>query len=105
MFLLTASSGPHPCWAMPFFALLLSIAVFPLVPGVRDWWDRHHHKLALGLALGLVVLLYYGLRGYGVALGDGAATTAPGWPTVRAVFERSVWDDYLSFVVLLFSLY
>ncbi len=90
---------------MPFFALLLSIAVFPLVPGVRDWWDRHHHKLALGLALGLVVLLYYGLRGYGVVLGDKGATTAPGWPTVRAVFARSVLDDYLSFVVLLFSLY
>jgi Na+/H+ antiporter NhaD/arsenite permease-like protein len=42
-------------WALPFFALLLSIALFPLLK--PHWWEKHYP--AVSLALGLVVVFHY----------------------------------------------
>src|SRR5262249_10039903 len=46
---------PHVLWATPFAALLLAIAVLPVVPVAHHWWERNGFKLAVGLALGGVV--------------------------------------------------
>ncbi len=96
--------APHILWALPFAMLLMAIAIFPLVPRLNHWWERHHNRLILGLTLGLAVLVYYGSRGYGLGGGHGPPTE-PGWPTVRAVVERAILDDYAPFLILLFSLY
>lgn len=94
---------PHILWCLPFASLLAAIAVLPLLPKVSHWWEHHHNKLATGLILGGVVVGYYGLRGYG--LSHEGHTTPAGWPTVAAVLEHAVVDDYAPFVILLFSLY
>jgi Na+/H+ antiporter NhaD/arsenite permease-like protein len=91
--------SPHPAWSLPFAALLLAIAVTPLVPVAHHWWERNSFKLGVGLSLGGVVLAYYGLRG------TGYHDAAPGWPTVLAVFEHAILRDYLPFMVLLTSLF
>src|SRR5438270_299984 len=97
----TAPSHPVPnaFWSMPFALLLLAIAILPLIPATNHWWESHHHKLLVGLALGAVVLGYYAFRGYGFH------GHSPGWPTVRAVAEHAVLEDYFPFMALLFSLY
>ena len=68
---------PSAVWALPFAALLLAIAVLPLIPRASHWWEHHHHKLIAGLVLGSIVLAYYGLRGFGVAEEDGSHLSAP----------------------------
>lgn len=90
---------PHGLWSLPFGALLLAIAVLPMVPVARHWWERNGCKLALSLALGGVVLAHYATRGYGC---HGAA---PGVATVRLVLEHALVRDYVPFMVLLGSLY
>jgi Na+/H+ antiporter NhaD/arsenite permease-like protein len=84
---------------LPFGALLLAIAVLPLVPVARHWWERNWFKLAVGLGLGSVVLLHYALRDYGYHGADA------GWPTVLAVLEHALLRDYVPFMVLLGSLF
>jgi len=97
---------PHLAWTLPFVALLLAIAVLPLVPAARHWWERNRSKLALALALSALTIGYYGLRGTGIAgLGAGHDATAPGLETVVAVLRHALVGEYLPFMVLLLSLY
>src|SRR3982750_4073234 len=106
---MNATSHPMPVpsvlFAMPFVALLLAIAILPLGRATRYWWEHHHHKLLVGLGLGAVVLTYYGLRGFGVRGDEPGPVTAPGLATIAAVLEPAGLDDYVPFIVLLFSLY
>lgn len=100
------SPVPSPLWAIPFAVLLLAIAALPLGPkAVRHWWEHNASKLVLGLGLGLIVLGYYGLRGHGVHGEEPGSATAPGWPAVAAILEHAVLQEYVPFIVLLFSLY
>jgi Na+/H+ antiporter NhaD/arsenite permease-like protein len=98
-----ANAAAHPVpsvfWASPFAALLLAIAVLPLVPVAHHWWERNWFKLAVGLSLGGLVLAHYAARGYGY---QGAAA---GGPTVLAVLEHALLRDYVPFMVLLASLF
>src|SRR5512143_3981091 len=43
---------------VPFAALLLAIAVFPLLPPARHLWERRRFQLALSLALGIPAALW-----------------------------------------------
>ena len=43
----------------PFVALLGSIALLPLVPASRHWWDSNLNKFIVAVTLGLVTLAYY----------------------------------------------
>ncbi len=95
-------------WVWPFIAILLAIALLPLVPATRHWWEHNRHKLLVALLLAAATLLYYGLRGVGVGghgAGGAAPSSLPGWPAVRAVLNHAVIVEYVPFIVLLFSLY
>jgi len=90
---------PGLLWVLPFVALLLSIAILPLIPKLAHWWEKNWVKLAVALALGAVVTAYYLLRGYGFA---GAPA---GTHSLARVLEHAILADYIPFIVLLFSLY
>jgi Na+/H+ antiporter NhaD/arsenite permease-like protein len=74
-------------WALPFVAMLLSIATGPLLfPKI---WHHHYGKIAVGwsvLALAALAAFY-------------------GLPAAAAAFVHAMLAEYLSFIVLLFALY
>jgi Na+/H+ antiporter NhaD/arsenite permease-like protein len=74
---------PPLVWVLPFVALLLGIAVLPLAAG--RFWDSNWNKLIVSAILGVPVLLLY-------------ARAAP-----HAIADTGA--DYVSFMVLLGSLY
>ncbi|MDR0417740.1 MAG: sodium:proton antiporter, partial [Propionibacteriaceae bacterium] len=76
-----------PWWGvLPFAAMLLSIAVLPLIPAAAHWWERPRVQLGISLALGAPVALIM------TAAGDG-------WHVAHALVE------YTQFVVLLGGLF
>ena len=89
---------PNLFWAWPFVALLLCIAILPLVPRTHHWWEENSSKLIVALALAVVTLLYYQFRGFGFH-------APPGFKTVLQVLDHAVIVDYIPFIVLLFSLF
>jgi Na+/H+ antiporter NhaD/arsenite permease-like protein len=70
-------------WTLPFVAMLLAIALLPLA--APDFWASNLRKLAVGAGLGLPVLILY------ARFHPAALTHAAG--------------DYLSFIILLGSLF
>ncbi|MGF3057084.1 sodium:proton antiporter [Microbacterium sp. YY-01] len=53
-------------WSIiPFAILLLCIAVLPLVPAAENLWERNSVKLAVALACGLPVALWFIVAGHG----------------------------------------
>jgi Na+/H+ antiporter NhaD/arsenite permease-like protein len=103
-----AHEAPRLFWIWPFVAILLAIALLPLVRATCHWWEHNRHKLLVALLLSFVTLGYYGFRGTGVVehgAGGVPLTTAPGWPALRAVLNHAVIVEYIPFIVLLFSLY
>src|SRR3954465_2297990 len=50
-----AHALPSPWMVLPFVALLLSIALLPMV--TKHFWEHHYPKVAVGL--GLVTAAYY----------------------------------------------
>jgi len=74
-------------WALPFAAMLLSIAAGPLL--FPKFWHGHYGKIAFGwslLALAAIAAFY-------------------GFPSAAAALVHAVLSEYLSFIVLLFALY
>jgi len=49
---------PGASWVVPFAAILLVVAVFPLVPGLSGFWDRNRNKLLVSAVLGVPVAFY-----------------------------------------------
>lgn len=91
---------PSLFFALPFVALLLCIAVFPLAPHrLAHWWENNANKLKVSVALGAVTLGYYLWRS---APFHGAG---PGLSALGLVIEHAVFSDYIPFIVLLFCLY
>jgi Na+/H+ antiporter NhaD/arsenite permease-like protein len=76
---------------VPFIALLLVIAAFPLIPAVQRFWEKNSNKLLVALALGAATLLYYVLAGQAAA--------------VPHLLEHACLEEYVPFMVLLFALY
>ncbi|MGH7347190.1 MAG: sodium:proton antiporter [Candidatus Rokuibacteriota bacterium] len=68
---------------VPFVAMLLAIAVFPL--WIPHWWESNRNKLVVSLVLGLPILALYAARRPGALL--------------------SMAEEYVSFIVLLAGLY
>lgn len=101
--LLAAGASPEVFWIWPFVLLLLAIAILPLLPRTEHWWHNNRNKLLVAVVLSVVTLVYYQQRPVGV--GHGEEISAPGWQTVRAVMQHAILDEYVPFIVLLFSLY
>ena len=43
---------------LPFVAILLCIAVLPLIPATEQWWDSNRNKLLISLLLGIPVSIF-----------------------------------------------
>lgn len=71
----------------PFVALLLMIAIFPLLPKVHHWWHANHNKLLVAGFCGIA-----GMAMYLLPTGD--------WHTVVHTYV-----EFLSFIALLASLF
>lgn len=80
----TALSWP---WALPFVGILLTIAAGPLL--FPRFWHRHYGKIAFVWGSLAIVPI--------AALFD--------VPTAIAAFAHALFGEYLSFIVLLFTLY
>lgn len=94
-----ATEVPGTIWTVPFLAILLGIAVLPLLPATHHAWEKNSNKLLLSVALSAITLGYYGFRSIPF---HGHAT---GLEAVKAVLEHAIVEDYVPFVILLFSLY
>ncbi len=92
-------ASPPLAWVLPFVALLLCIALLPLISRTEHWWERNRNKLKIALALATLTCLHYLLRGHGFH------GTEPGMDTLKKMLEHAVVSDYIPFIVLLFSLY
>ena len=97
-----------PVWSvLPFVALLLSIAILPLIGRTKHWWESNLNRFIVAAGLALVTILYYlFLHPGGVAdhFLEGPSSHA-GWDTVSIVFGNAVLGEYIPFIALLFSLY
>jgi Na+/H+ antiporter NhaD/arsenite permease-like protein len=91
--------APNPVMTVPFALLLGAIAVLPMIPATAHLWEKNRTKLIASLVLGAAVLLHYALRDWGFH------HASPGWASVVSVLDHAVLQDFLPFVMLLFSLY
>ena len=97
---------PIPAIA-PFALLLLCIAVLPLIPATSHWWEHNSNRFLIAMILGGITLIYYGFLHPGGL--DNHFThhlnSTPGLDTVFVVFSNAIFGEFISFIVLLFSLY
>ncbi|MBQ7815403.1 MAG: sodium:proton antiporter [Thermoguttaceae bacterium] len=100
-----------PLWTVaPFVILLLCIAILPLIPATAHWWESNRNRFVVAAVLGAVTLGYYAfLCDFPLDLHWPAHATvaADASPFVKAgtVFVNAIVGEYISFVVLLFSLF
>ena len=102
-----------PLWMMlPFALILLAIAVFPLIPRASHWWESNLHKLYVAGGLSLATSAYYllfhrhGVVGHWpVEYLSMPASGGPNWHLTGTVLSNAILNEYLPFVILLFSLY
>ena len=120
---LAAASGKHlaalavtrhpPYWmAVPFVMLLAAIAVLPLASVTAHWWESNLHRFYVAGGLAATTLLYYlGCHRYPlhahwpaphIAF---AAEHGLNWSQTGQVLADALLNEYVPFIVLLFSLY
>ena len=108
-----AGSECPSLWMMlPFVLILLAIAVFPLIPQASHWWENNLHKFYVAGGLSLATSAYYlllhrhGVAGHWpVEYLATPATGGPSWHLVGTVLSNAILNEYLPFIILLFSLY
>lgn len=102
-----------PYWTViPFVALLAAIAVLPLIPAAAHWWERNLNRFLIATGLSLVALVYYAFLHASAIEGH--------WPAhhvvepsdtlvqvhfVKTVLANAILNEFVPFIVLLFSLY
>jgi Na+/H+ antiporter NhaD/arsenite permease-like protein len=108
-----AGSGCPPLWmALPFAVILLAIAVLPLMPQASHWWENNLHKLYVAGGLSLATSAYYlffhrhGVVGHWpVEYLSMPASGGPSWHLTGAVLSNAILNEYLPFIIILFSFY
>ncbi|GHT14232.1 hypothetical protein FACS1894170_11040 [Planctomycetales bacterium] len=102
----------HPPYYMvfPFAVLLLCIAVLPLVPAAEHFWEKNTNKLLVAAGLGVLTLLYYyALCNFNVDQHfPGHSVITPeqgGFAIVSAIFINAIINEFVPFIILLFSLF
>jgi Na+/H+ antiporter NhaD/arsenite permease-like protein len=102
-----------PAWSvLPFVVMLGAIAILPLTPAASHWWESNRNKFLVSAGLAAIVLAYYallhrsGLDGHWpahhVVAPNGSALNGA---FVRTILENALLQEYVPFIVLLFSLY
>ncbi len=89
-----SSLGANPNWwlgVLPFTALLAAIAVFPLIPVLREWWHSNLNRYLCTLTVSALAL---GWIGYAAGLGG-----------VGSALHHAIPAEYVPFLSLLFALY
>ncbi|MEX0702687.1 MAG: sodium:proton antiporter [Planctomycetales bacterium] len=101
------TTPPPAAWSvLPFAALLLCIAILPLLHRTERWWESNRNRFHVAAGLGTLTLLYYAFGyGHGVVDHTTHAVSAPGWDAAVAVLRNAILVEYVPFISLLFSLY
>lgn len=96
-----------PIWAViPFAALLLCIAVLPLIDVAEQWWEENRNRLFVSLFLSLLVIAYYWFFHPGVIdHSSHSPRLLTGFRAVCQVLDHALLSEYIPFIVMLFSLY
>jgi len=84
---------------LPFFGLLLAIAVLPLLSATRHWWESNRNRLIVSLVFAGLTIAYY------LVLAGGPGPIANGAQLLPHVLRHAIVDEYLPFMVLLLSLF
>jgi Na+/H+ antiporter NhaD/arsenite permease-like protein len=108
----TAKSAP-PLWTViPFAVLLGAIAVLPLIPAAAHWWESNRNRFLVAIALALVALAYYAFFHHSPIEGHWPAhhTVEPSdgrvqFEFVKTVLSNAILQEFIPFIVLLFSLF
>ncbi|MDR0336629.1 MAG: sodium:proton antiporter [Planctomycetaceae bacterium] len=109
-----AEAPHHPPYIMvaPFAILLLSIAFLPLHPVAARFWESNTNKFLVAFGLGVITLLYYFFAcNFPVELHwPGHAVIEPSsggfqFQIAKAVFINAILNEFIPFIVLLFSLF
>jgi Na+/H+ antiporter NhaD/arsenite permease-like protein len=108
-----APAAHPPYWmVMPFVLLLAAIALLPLIPATTHWWDSNLHRFYVAGGLAALTLLYYvalhahPVQGHWPASHTVAsASCGLNWILTGEVLANAILNEYLPFIVLLFSLY
>lgn len=103
---------PPVFWVLPFCLLLACIALFPLMHVTEHWWDNNPHKFYVAAGLGVITLLYYlAFHSHPIDkhfLDHQVIKPAEGglnWGITWTILQNSILNDYVPFIILLFSLY
>jgi Na+/H+ antiporter NhaD/arsenite permease-like protein len=112
-----AHEGPAleapPFWTvLPFVLLLGGIAVLPLMPATSHWWESNLNRFKVAAGLGLLTLAYYAFLHDAQIEGHWPAhhvvtPSSSGVQTelVNTILLNAMLQEFVPFIVLLFSLY
>ncbi|MDR2344870.1 MAG: sodium:proton antiporter [Planctomycetaceae bacterium] len=107
----------HPPYYMvlPFATLLLCIAFLPLIRSAERFWESNLNKFLISASLGFLTLLYYFFAcDFPVELhwpshrfveSNREGNFWGGFSVMSAVFINAIVDEFIPFIVLLFSLF
>jgi Na+/H+ antiporter NhaD/arsenite permease-like protein len=91
---------------------LICVAVLPLIPGIKDWWHANRNRFLVAMVLSAVTLAYYAFIHRGTVEGHWPAhhVVEPGSSFlqvgfVKAVLTNAILQEFIPFIVLLFSLF
>jgi Na+/H+ antiporter NhaD/arsenite permease-like protein len=102
-----------PYWTvLPFVLLLAGIAVLPLIPHTSHWWESNLNRFKVAGGLALLTMAYYAFLHSGALEGhwpahhvvtptDGSVQTG----LVNTILANAMLQEFVPFIVLLFSLY
>ena len=76
---------------IPFIGLLGAIAVLPLLKSTHDWWESNLNRFFIAMLCAAATIIYL------------ACTS--GIDAVGASLDHAIMEDYIPFIILLFSLY
>jgi Na+/H+ antiporter NhaD/arsenite permease-like protein len=98
-----------PFWTViPFVLLLAGIAVLPLIPATSHWWESNLNRFKVASGLALLTLAYYAFLHNAEVEGHWPAhhVVAPsGAGLVHTILANAMLQEFIPFIVLLFSLY
>jgi len=108
----TIDEYPALWMVIPFVLLLGAIALFPLIPATEHWWENNLNRFIVAAVLGLLTLLYYLVLHLHPIAGhwpvhhiSTPAETGLNFHMAWTVLANGILNEYIPFIMLLFSLY